>query len=292
MRSVKLLVTLALVAAAVVGCGGQKAPADNRVRGVDTAERARRVAEAWEGSEAARVWSRGYYPLGDAVQLPDGAFHNDADKRAYATQNFTLQALLPDTAKKQAKVRWRDGDSLTLPLASARETYDKVARGGNPGPALTVTAARLGEMTVPTSRGTATVPAWLFTVKGYDTPLKRVAVTPSELPRSPIGAIAERTDELMPLVGLDTVARDGRTLTVRAEHGGCDDGPAVDVFEAEGSVVFSASIRGTADGPCTSESRVEKLTVKLRRPVADRILLDAFTGRPVPPRQQSARPAR
>ncbi|WP_406840546.1 hypothetical protein ACICHK_38155 [Streptomyces sp. AHU1] len=86
----------------------------------------------------------------------------------------------------------------------------------------------------------------------------------------------------MPLDGLGTIARDGRTLTVRAKHGACDDGPAVDVLETEGSVVFSASIRGTSDGPCTSESRVEKVTVKLRRPVGERILLDAFTGRPVP----------
>ncbi|WP_328663977.1 hypothetical protein [Streptomyces sp. NBC_00328] len=290
MRSVKMLVTLGLVAAAAVGCGDDRAPADNRAGNVDTAERARRVATAWEGSEAARVWRQGYYPLGDSVQLPDGAFHDDADKRAYATQNFRLRAPLPDTAKKQAKVRWRDGDSLTLPLASAREAYDKLARGSNSGPALTVTAARLGRMTVPTSRGTATVPAWLFTVKGYDTPLKRVAVTPSELPRSPIGPVPERTDELGPLVGLDTVARDGRTITLRAEHGACDDGPAVEVLEAEGGVVFSASIRGTSDGPCTSELRVKKVTVKLRHPVGDRILLDAFTGRPIPPRQEPAGP--
>ncbi|WP_392972698.1 hypothetical protein [Streptomyces sp. LN245] len=153
-----------------------------------------------------------------------------------------------------------------------------------------MTAARLGEMTVPTSRGTATVPAWLFTVKGYDTPLKRVAVTPSELPRSPIGPVPKQTDELGPLVGLDTIARDGRTITLRAEHGACDDGPAVEVLEAEGGVVFSASVRGTSDGPCTSELRVKKVTVKLRHPVGDRILLDAFTGRPVPPHQEPAGP--
>ncbi|MFJ7965603.1 hypothetical protein [Streptomyces sp. NPDC096324] len=282
MRYVKLLVTLGLVAAAAVGCGDDRAPAGNSVRDVDTAERARRVATAWEGSEAARVWRQGYYPLGDAVQLPDGAFHNDADKRAYATQNFQLRTHLPDTAKKQAKVRWRDGDSLTLPLTSARAAYDKLDRGENPGPALTVTGARLGSMTVLTSRGKATVPAWLFTVKGYDTPLKRVAITPSKRPPSPIGAVQQETDELVPLSGLKTVAQDGRTLTVLAKHGACDDGPAVDVLETGKSVVLSASIRGTSDGPCTSQSLTEKVTVKLRRPVGERILLDAFTGRPVP----------
>ncbi|MGW3910044.1 hypothetical protein ACWEBX_00735 [Streptomyces sp. NPDC005070] len=285
MRSVKLLVALGLVAAAAVGCGDDRAPAGGRAGGQDPHDRARRVAAAWEGSEAARVWRHGYYPLGDAVQLPEGAFHNDADKRAYTTQNFELRASLPDAPVKQAKIRWRDGDSLTLPLTSARAAYDKLGRGRNSGPALTVTGARLGEMTVPTSRGTATAPAWLFTVKGYDTPLKRVAVTPSELPRSPIGAVREQTAELGPLAGLDTIARDGRTLTLRAEHGACDDGPAVDVLETGGSVVLSASVRGTSDGPCTSELRVEKVKVKLRHPVGDRILLDAFTGKPVSHRQ-------
>lgn len=110
MRSVKMLVTLGLVAAAAVGCGDDRAPADNRVRNVDTAERARRVATAWEGSEAARVWRQGYYPLGDAVQLPDGAFHDDADKRAYATQNFKLRAPFPT----QRRSRRRSGGTTAI----------------------------------------------------------------------------------------------------------------------------------------------------------------------------------
>ncbi|MFH8388122.1 hypothetical protein [Streptomyces sp. NPDC018036] len=281
MRSVKLLVTLGLIAAAAVGCGDQDAASGGRTGDQSSRDRARRVAAAWEGSEAARTWRDGYYPLGAAVQLPEGAFHNDADKRAYTTQNFELRASLPGAPVKRGKVRWGDGDSLTVPLTSARAAYDKLGRGRNSGPALTVTGVRLGAMTMATSRGAATVPAWLFTIKGYDTPLKRVAVTPSETPHSPIGAVREQTAELGPLAGLEAIGGDGRTLTLRAEHGACDDGPAVDVLESGSMVVFSASVRGTSDGPCTSELRVEKVKVKLRRPVGDRILLDAFTGRPV-----------
>lgn len=283
MRSVKLLVVVGLVAAAAVGCGKETAPGGGGDEGTRAdSKRARQVAAAWEGSEAARVWQQGYYPLGDAVQLPEGAFHNDADKRAYATQNFELRGSLPDAPQKKGKIRWRDGDSLAVPVTAARAAYEKLDRGGNPGPALTVTGARLGEMKLLTSRGTATVPAWHFTIKGYDTPLKRVAVTPSKLPRPPIGPVRQQTDELMPLDGLDLVAEDGRTLTLRAGHGSCDDGPAVDVLETGGSVVFSASIRGVSDGPCTDDMHIEKVTVKLDRPVGDRMLLDAFTGRPVP----------
>jgi hypothetical protein len=279
-----MLVTLGLIAAAALGCGDRATPAGGKGDGGD---RARKVAAAWEGSEAARAWQQGYYPLGAAVQLPDGAFHTDADKRAYITQNFELRAPLPETPKKKGKIRWRDGGSLALPLTSARAAYDQVARGKNPGPALTVSGVRLGDMTMLTSRGAAKVPAWLFTVKGYGTPLKRVAVTPAKLPRPPVGPVRQQTAELGPLAGLDTITEDGRTLTLRAEHGACDDGPAVHMLQRKGSVVFSASVRGVDDGLCTSELRTEKVTLRLDRPVGDRILLDAFTGKPVPYDQQN-----
>lgn len=86
----------------------------------------------------------------------------------------------------------------------------------------------------------------------------------------------------MPLDRLAEVADDGRSVTVVANHGSCDDGPAVAVLETDGSVVLSASVVGTKDGPCTSDLRAKNVTVELDRPLADRILLDAFTGRPVP----------
>ncbi|MFF3448287.1 hypothetical protein ACFYXJ_14275, partial [Streptomyces sp. NPDC002667] len=219
MRSVRLLVTLGLVAVAAVGCGDHSASSGGHAGDLGSHDRARRVAAAWEGSEAARVWREGYYPLGAAVQLPDGAFRDDADKRAYATQNFELRVPLPGAPVKRGRIRWGDGGSLTVPLVSARAAFEAFGRGRNSGPALTVTGVRFGDMTVATSRGAAAVPAWLFTVKGYDTPLRRVAVTPSDLPRSPIGAVRGRTAELGPLAGLEVIAGDGRTLTLRAEHG-------------------------------------------------------------------------
>ncbi|MFJ9031638.1 hypothetical protein ACIRQP_24595 [Streptomyces sp. NPDC102274] len=277
-RTVNPLVLLGLftaVGGAVVGCGGDKA--------ADREARAREVAGAWDGSEAAKAWGGGYYPMGDAVQLPGNGFRGDADKRAYETQNFVLRGELPATPRKDGQVRWESGGSLTLPLTGARTAYERVAGGSNDGPRLTVTGAKLGEMTLATSRGPATVPAWLFSLEGYDTPLKRVALGPSKLPAPPIKPAEEvSADELTQLGRLVEVAGDGRSVTVVANHGSCDDGPAVDVLETSGSVVLSASVVGTKDGPCTADMRHEELTVKLDRPIGDRILLDAFTGRPVP----------
>jgi len=173
------------------------------------------------------------------------------------------------------------GGSLSLPLTAARGAYGDLDRAGGPAP-LTVTGAKLGERTLATSRGPETVPAWLFTLEGYDTPLKTVALGPSELPKPPIGPARDLpADELGPLLGLVQAAGDARSVTVAAGHGGCDDGPAVHVLETADSVVLSASVAGSDDGPCTAQLLAEDVTVKLRRPLGDRLLLDAFTGRPV-----------
>ncbi|WP_055617692.1 hypothetical protein [Streptomyces phaeochromogenes] len=269
------------VAVGVTSCGDKygEAGAHDPAR---AAERARQVSDAWEGSEAARVWREGYFPLGDPVRLPEGAFHSDTDKQAYQRQNFELRGSLPGAPPKKGEVRWRGGGSLAVPVASARAAYEKVGGDSGPGPRLIVTGARLGDMAIQTSRGPATVPAWHFTIKGYDTPLKRVAVVASKLPKPPVKPLPDLTDDLWKLAGLKTVSRDGRTVVLRAHHGSCDDGPGVDVLESADNVVFSAWIRNPSDGPCTKELRAKNVTVKLDRPVGDRMLLDAFTGRPVP----------
>ncbi|WP_128434959.1 hypothetical protein [Streptomyces cyaneus] len=282
-RTVQLLTVLGLLA---TGCGaggaGAGGPgADNSEPAPHTRPRALKVAKAWDGSPAAEIWREGYYPMAEPVQPPEGAFHNEADKEAYISENFVLRGDLPETPEKDAKVTWQDGDSLTLPLMSAWEAYEKLDNNGSPAPSLTVTGAKLSETTLATSRGPATVPVWLFTLKGYDTPLKQVALTPSKPPKPPIGAVGQVSADLWELNKLVEVAADGRSVTVLAHHGACDDGPVVDVLETDGSVVLSGRMVGTSDGVCTLQLLAKKVTVKLDRPLGDRILLDAFTGRPV-----------
>jgi hypothetical protein len=285
-RAVNLLVLAVLTAgtAAVAGCGSEQAGGSGHVNPApETEARARRVADAWDGSKAAEVWRKGYYPMSDVIELPRNAFRNDADKIAYMGQNLALDGELPTTSAKDGQVKWKSGGSLTLPLMGARQAYETLAGGGSDGPPLTVTGAKLGVMTLATSRGPATVPAWLFTLEGYDTPLKRVAVSPSKFPAPPVKPVDDLPDyELWPLGGLVRVAGDGRSVTVIAHHGACDDGPAVDVLETAGSVVLSGSIVGTSDGACSSQLLGDEVVVKLASPVGERIVLDAYTGRPVP----------
>ncbi|MGW3248875.1 hypothetical protein [Streptomyces sp. NPDC001070] len=286
-RTVNLLVLLVVLTAGnatVAGCGSRQPGGSSHVNPTpETEARARRVADAWDGSKAAEVWRKGYYPMSDVVELPEHAFRNEADKIAYLSQNLTLDGELPTASAKDGQVEWESGESLTLPLMDARQAYETLARGGSDGPPLTVTGAKLGVMTLATSRGPATVPAWLFALEGYDTPLKRVAVRPSKLPAPPVKPVDDLpSDELWPLGGLVRTAGDGRSVTVVAHHGACDDGPAVDVLETAGSVVLSAYVVGTSDGPCTSQLLGDEVVVKLASPLGERIVLDAFTGRPVP----------
>jgi hypothetical protein len=286
-RTARLLLVLALSAAgagAAAGCGTAEAGRTEPTPSPRSKDRAHRVAEAWDGSRAAAQWRAGYHPIAPVVQLPAGGLRNDADRRAYATGTFDLKAPLPYARGKSGRVTWKEGSSLTRPLMAAERAYRTLDRNSGPGPRLTVTKAELGEMTVLTSRGPATVPAWLFTLEGYATPVKTAAVNPSEAPKSPVAPLGPDvpTDVLAPLGGLTKVAEDGRSVTVLAHHGSCDDGPVVTALETRGSVVLSASVTGTDDGPCTSDLRGEKVTVKLDRPVGDRVVLDAFTGRPVP----------
>ncbi|KOV64387.1 lipoprotein [Streptomyces sp. NRRL WC-3618] len=283
-----LTLTGALFAA---GCGGEKAEdgIGKELRARDTpsptAVRARQVADAWDGSKAAEAWREGYHPMGDVAPPPDGGFRSADDKLAHSSQNYVLEGELPATAPEKGKVKWADGGSLTRPLLDARQTYTALDRSNSPGePHLTVTGAELGAMTITTSQGPASVPAWLFTLEGYDKPLGRVALRPSKLPRSPIGGIgAARTTELTWLPRLMEVSGDGRTVTVLAAHGGCDDGARVKALETDGSVVLSASVADVEqDLACSAEMKYEKITVELKRPLGDRVLLDAYTGRPVP----------
>ncbi|MEV6595168.1 hypothetical protein [Streptomyces acidicola] len=268
--------------AAVSGCGSQRAAVGSD-SGTDVlTNRARQVAAAWDGSAAAAAWRAGYYPMGEAVQLPRGGLLSQADKQAYENQNFVLRGELPSTGPKDGQVTWAGDESVTRPLVGADESYKALAGARIDGePHLTVTGAKLGEMTVATSRGPATVPAWLFTLDGYATPLKQAAAVPSKLPPAPIKAARDIPG--YPLNRLVRIAADGRSVVVIALHRVCDDGPKVDVMETRGSVVLSSAVKDHRNGgTCTKQARMQQMTVKLARPVDDRVLLDARTGQPVP----------
>ncbi|MEV6612900.1 hypothetical protein AB0N31_03205 [Streptomyces sp. NPDC051051] len=186
---------------------------------------------------------------GDDQRADEGRANDESLQQKRARDVVELRGRLPTTAV-HGTVRWKNGTALSRPLVQSEEAYRSFALNDSEGPRLAVTGARLGRMTITTSRGAATVPAWLFTLEGYDTPLKRVAVTPSQLPEPPIGQARQDSDGgLMSVVRLAAVSGDGRSITVKATHGACDDGPVVKALETDGSVVVHASVAGSAAAP-------------------------------------------
>ncbi|MFJ8927770.1 hypothetical protein ACIRLA_14445 [Streptomyces sp. NPDC102364] len=104
---------------------------------------------------------------------------------------------------------------------------------------------------------------------------------PSKAPRPPVKPAHDLPG--FPLNRLLQVSADGRSVTVVALHGVCDDGPRVDVLETRGSVVLSASVTGRGgERLCTKQGKLERVEVRLRKPLGDRVLLDAHSGSPVP----------
>ncbi|MEV7519937.1 hypothetical protein [Streptomyces sp. NPDC091371] len=287
----------ALVVAVLAGGCGTTARVEppgrsERTAPADTRPRMQQVAAAWEGSAALKQWREGFHPLGALDWAPPGGFRSE-DKLAAVNGHFELRADLPADPPAAAPIRWAGGGELTLPLLSAREAYGQFAQPKAPAGSerpVPVTAVRLGETTVRTSRGQAQVPAWLFTIEGYDTPLAQIAIRPQELPKPPIEPLGLSGGGTARISGHSAGSPDTASFEVTAGHGSCDGGVAVDVLEGTDTVVLAGRILpGKEPAPgqgCDLAMRMQNVTVTLTRPVGDRILIDSESGAPI---EQEAR---
>jgi hypothetical protein len=137
--------------------------------------------------------------------------------------------------------------------------------------ALTVTGVKLGTVRLHTSRGEATVPAWLFTVDEFAGPLARVAVAPAAIRTVPA------TPQMM--VGdLGSFTVDGTRLTYPIITGCAKDITPL-AYEADDLIVVGAKVT-PVDGACPAMAKVEHLTVTLKAPLGDRVVLTE-SGQPI-----------
>ncbi|MEV4625684.1 hypothetical protein AB0J90_05270 [Micromonospora sp. NPDC049523] len=271
-------------------------------------QRATEVAAAWQAA-VPPDWRGGYVPLQDPTVVPADARLGEDTKQALVAGWYRERAPLPAAVPADGTITFPDG-KLTVPLVSAVDAYRQLDQGDPPacprgpklppppmpdasgpdgsvsGPAtiactpLTVTKVELGTTTIRTSRGEATVPAWLFTVDEIGARVARVAVAASATgtlpePPAPAGAPVEG------LVGAqDLVGTDGSTLTYRLGVGACDTEVTPLVREQDDLVL----IGGTAvrsDGICTDQLLLQPVTVTLEAPLGARTVLDAASGRPL-----------
>ena len=252
--------------------------------------RAKLVAAAWAKAGLAKAWLTGLVlaePADELVFPGANNFATGEQKAAFNFGRFTLAGQLP-TAPLKGKVRWPGGATATVPLLTAMQAYRKIATEqscqGQPCQSLVVTGANPDTLTVSTSRGRATVPAWTFTVPSLRSPITVAALAP--------GSYLTQPDHLhgLPSGGLDgfngaglgPVSADGRQIHVLVGKSPCDTRSGALVYETSTAVIVGGwTYNPHPNAPCAAVLEMGSFPVKLSRPLGDRVVLSVSDGRPL-----------
>jgi hypothetical protein len=245
------------------------------------------VTSQWNRSATARIWRTGLVVLdaSDLTPVPSGAgFGSQQQKAAFASGHFKLSGTLP-AAPPPGLVRWADGTTLRLPPLTARAAFSELSAQRPCGACgqLTVTGATPGMVTVRTSRGPASVPAWNFTVPGLGWKVSEVAIARSAFAVLPAYGPTPPAGQNTPGIGgLAKVSADGRTLTLIFIGSACDAASGAYRYESDDTVVVGSWEKPVAgNAPCPAMGVEHTARVLLTRPLGTRALLDVASGLPL-----------
>ena len=244
----------------------------------DFATRADAVAEAWRGSPAAAAWQTGFIPLSDLSLAPEAGFGGGDAKDAFIAGYFRTAIKLP-TAAGKGVVTFPDSSTLPVPVMSAETAYKQIYRG-DPSCAtcgLTVTAVRPGTAKLRTSRGVATVPTWVFTVREDPGLIARVAVDLSAVTPTPEGPLTSALPG-----GLATAEYLIKTTDTAIDFhlgvGACDSEITPRVQEYDYLIVLGGTVR-TSGEACIAILKLEPVSVALTKPIGSRPIVEISSGR-------------
>ena len=295
-----LLTLLVLAGCAAPGTESPAAPSS-------FGDRAREVADAWRASTAGSTWKTGFVPLQDLTVLLGDPSFTENTKIAFGNGWYRSTIMFSTLVPPQGQVRFADGSTLSVPVVPGGTAYADLDKGdprpcqafgsaepfATSGPistkdpngatgtrapttcsSLTVTAARLGDVTLHTSRGSAAVPAWIFTVPELKAEVARVAVAPSAISPLPSDASVPPMPADSGLVGaMDLVSTVGSSLTYDLGVGACDY-DIKPVFAEFDDVVVVAGTRQTSPGACIDLLKYQPVTVTLAKPLGGRVVLN------------------
>jgi hypothetical protein len=263
------------------------------------AVRVRQVVAAWPQTRGA-AWTRDYVPLdGPTLEPPDPGLGGAAEA-AYKDYRFVLQTPLSATGPATSTIHFPDGGTRAVTLVTAQQAFDglnkmtdcsspvtvehasRKYKSDDPDPCagFGVTGVRAGSTPIRTSRGTVTVPAWLFTVGGFAEPFVRVAIDPADITRvrEAFGAHAQAIQGYRGAAILTSVS--GRTIRYGIGAGACDIHLAGVAYETD-TVVALAGTAGQKGAICDASLQIRSVTVTLNRPLGSRDLIDALSGAPL-----------
>jgi len=259
---------------------------------------ARQEAIHWAKSPLGKVWKTGLVipSADDLTSVPSTGFSSGNAKLAFGDGNLVYTGPPPSGAPAGV-VTWPDGSTSKVPVLSRAQAFSALKHNGvgrcqgcKTTP-IAVTGARPTTMAVPTSRGTASVPAWEFTVSGVNGPVFQAALPPGSY--FPVDSVRQPAENLGPLgkafVGITMASlsgNDGRALKMILASSPC--GPAATwgglVAEVGDVVVVGGWIHDPhPPAACPAVLIGTRVTVRLAAPLSGRVILDAATGLPAAP---------
>jgi hypothetical protein len=259
---------------------------------------AKQEASAWPQSPLGKVWKTGLVipAADDLTGGPVRGFSSDGAREAFGNGNLVYTGPPPSGAPP-GHITWADGSTTKVPLLSEAQVFTGLknnAWGRFPGcktTALAVTGAQPTTMAVSTSRGTASVPAWAFTVSEANGPVFQAAIPPGsylleDSVRQPAADLGLLGKAFAGVAEAGLSGDGGRTLEMML--GGAPCNPAATrgglVAEVGDVVVAGGWIRDPRPGAaCPANLIGSDVTVRLAAPLGDRVILDAATGLPVAP---------
>lgn len=287
-----------LVTATAAGCASANGAANGAASGKgkpggDVAAfdaRAKLVAAAWDKAGLAKEWQTGLVLMApDELVFPGaGNFATGDQKLAFVDGRFTLAGQLP-TAPLTGKVSWPDGSTATVRLLTATQAYRTIAteqpcQGQPCPPALVVTGAKPDTVTVETSRGNATVPAWTFTIPSLVSPITVAALAPGSYLTQPDHLRGLPSGDLNGFngAGLGLVSADEPRIDVLVGKSPCDTKSGALVYETSTAVVVGSwTYNPNPNAPCAASLEMETVPVTLARPLGHRVVLSVSDGRPL-----------
>jgi hypothetical protein len=307
-RSIAATVAIGL---ALAGCGAGFVPASaspvptagpSAAPTDDTVARLHAQAEAalgrWaDAVAAAAAGPKAFVPTGELTsQIGDWEPSvGDNDKSALLSGMVEVAGPLPTDPPPDGRIAWQDGTTATVGLVSAARAAADI-RAGSSGDCggcrpLQITGAHLTTGSIDTSRGSATVPMWAFSVQGTGVLVTRVAVAnqvtvvppPWDAYHPPVGLRVERAS--MATGGRDltvffTGAPDPATQPCGADYSaeGVESGTAVVV------IIYEHPYPGPypSNWGCDLVGQERSATFGLAAPLGSRAVLEVTEGLPVP----------
>ncbi|WP_406037368.1 hypothetical protein OG799_22730 [Micromonospora sp. NBC_00898] len=234
-----------------------------------------------------------FVPVGELTrQLGDWEPATGDYKETLSAGLVEAASTLPGVPEAAGSIVWATGTSQDVRLISADEALAQLraaATGDCSGCApLKVTGARLTTVTVPTTRGLATVPAWEYTLDRTAVRLARAAVDPSAIVRvTPPPWDADHPHEGLAIESATTTTTSRElTVTFTGAPGPSSKPCGVD-YGAEAAesdlavVVIVIEYRHAEDEACPAVGAQRSTTVELSRPLGERAVLEVKQGLPV-----------